>query len=93
MVLPLALREVIVESYTPSLCSMRSRCVKTGVANEALTTLNSLAGFRGHSAEPVNQAQQEVRALLGGDVAVAPRADAASPAEAAFSALLRGMSV
>ena len=38
------------------------RLAKTRVANAALTALNTLAGFKGHPGEFVNQVQQQVRA-------------------------------
>ena len=69
MVLPLALgREVMVVGFTPSSLlreeplgrggRVRQRqgfmlCERSEVANEALTALDSLAGFKGHRGEPV----------------------------------------
>ena len=67
MVLPLALgRGVVVVDFIPSLCCIEnlgrggrvrqrrgSRCAMIQVANEALTALNALAGFKGHPGEPV----------------------------------------
>ena len=64
-----------------------SRCAKIRVANEAPTTLHSLAGLKGHPGDPANQVQKEVRARC---LVLAPRwrpgADAPSSAEAALSA-------
>ena len=71
-----------------------SRCAKIRAINEALTPLNSFAGFKGHPGEPFTQVHKEVRARC---LALASwwrqGADAPSSAEAALSALLRGISV
>ena len=68
-----------------------SRCANVRVANAALIALKALAGFKGH---PGNQVQKEVQQRC---LALAsrwrPSTDGPSSAEAARSALLRGMSV
>ena len=76
---------------------MRQRSGFTGAKiraiHQALTALNSLAGFAGHLGEPVNQVQKEVRARCLAWRRGGAQARTLLSAEAALSALLRGMSV